>query len=51
MTNAIDRVVVHTHVCKPKHRCRCISAKGGCPKCASERQRKEFWALVERASK
>jgi hypothetical protein len=47
---AIERAEIHTH--KPcGHRDRCISEKGGCPKCASDRQRKEFWALVERASK
>lgn len=32
----LEPVEAHTH--KPcKHTCRCISAKGGCPKCASIR--------------
>jgi hypothetical protein len=33
--------IVETHTHKPcLHRCRCISAKGGCPKCATLRQLK-----------
>jgi hypothetical protein len=32
-------VDLHTHACKLKHRCRCNSAKGGCPKCATTRHR------------
>lgn len=45
-----EPVTVHHH--KPcGHACRCASPiKGGCQKCARDRQRAEFWALVARAS-